>query len=84
MPKIEDLYAQLKSTLVGTRTQKIDKKLDQATKDIIQYKANSGRVGYINLVKSVIAKSTDSMGISPSSGGIFSQATSGPTVPPYR
>jgi len=78
--KIEDLYAQLKSTLVGTRTQKIDAKLDQATKDIIQYKAHSGRVGYINLVKSVIAKSTTGMKISPQSGGLFSQATSGPVA----
>ena len=80
MSKIEDLYAQLKSTLVGTRTQKVDAKLDQATKDIIQYKANSGRLGYINLVKSVISKTTGSMAISPQSGGIFAQASSGPTA----
>lgn len=80
MPKIEDLYADLKSALVGTRTQKIDAKLDQATKDIIQYKAHSGRVGYINLVKSVIANSTNGMKISPQSGGLFSQATSGPVA----
>jgi len=80
MPKIEDLYAQLKSTLVGTRTQKVDAKLDQATKDIIKYKANSGRLGYINLVKSVISKSSGSMAISPQSGGIFAQASSGPTA----
>jgi len=80
MAKIEDLYAQLKSTLVGTRTQKVDAKLDQATKDIIKYKANSGRLGYINLVKSVISKSTGSMLISPQSGGIFAQASSGPTA----
>jgi hypothetical protein len=78
--KIEDLYANLKSTLVGTRTQKIDATLDKATKDIIQYKAHSGRVGYINLVKSVIAKSTTGMKISPQSGGVFSQATSGPVA----
>ncbi|MBY9000058.1 MAG: portal protein [Candidatus Heimdallarchaeota archaeon] len=80
MPKIEDLYAQLKSTLVGTRTQKVDAKLDQATKDIIKYKANSGRVGYINLVKSVISKTSNNMTISPQSGGIFAQASSGPTA----
>jgi hypothetical protein len=80
MSKIEDLYAQLKSTLVGTRTQKVDAKLDQATKDIIQYKANSGRLGYINLVKSVISKTTGSMAISPQSGGIFAQTSSGPTA----
>jgi hypothetical protein len=80
MPKIEDLYAQLKSTLVGTRTQKVDAKLDQATKDIIKYKANSGRVGYINLVKSVISKTSNSMTISPQAGGIFAQASSGPTA----
>jgi len=78
MPKIEDLYADLKSTLVGTRTQKIDDTLDKATKDIIQYKSHSGRVGYINLVKSVIAKSTGNLKMGPQSGGIFSQASTGP------
>lgn len=78
--KLEDLYSQLKSTIVGTRTQKIDSKLDQATKDIIQYKANSGRVGYINLVKSVIAKSTSGVKISQNSGGLFSQSSSGPVA----
>jgi hypothetical protein len=80
MAKIEDLYADLKSTLVGTRTQKIDDKLDKATKDIIQYKAHSGRVGYINLVKSVIAKSTTAMKLTPQQGGIFSQASAGPAA----
>ena len=80
MAKIEDLYADLKSTLVGTRTQKIDDKLDKATKDIIQYKAHSGRVGYINLVKSIIAKSTTSTKMSPQQGGIFSQASAGPAA----
>ena len=57
--KLSDLYADLKSTIVGTKTQKIDAKLDQAVKDIISYKSNSGRAGYIELVKAVISKSTN-------------------------
>ncbi len=56
--KLTDLYGDLKSTIVGTKTQKIDIALDKAVKDIIQYKSNSGRNGYIDLVKTVIAKSS--------------------------
>ena len=35
MADLSDLYAKLKSTIVGTKTQKIDLKLDKAVKDIV-------------------------------------------------
>jgi len=81
MPKkLSDLYADLKSTIVGTRTQKIDAKLDQAVKDIVAYKSNSGRAGYIELVKAVISKSTNGLQIGAGSGGMFAQGAAGPAA----
>jgi len=74
--KLTDLYTDLKSTIVGTKTQKIDVALDKAVKDIIKYKSNSGRNGYIDLVKTVIAKSTVNMGFG--GGGLFAQGQTGP------
>jgi len=68
---VSDLFAQLKASVVGTKTQKVDKALDKAVKDIIAYKSNSGRAGYIDLVKTVLAKSTS--GMSFGSGSLFSQ-----------
>jgi len=65
----------LKTTIVRTQTSKIDAKLDQAVKDIISYKSNSGRNGYINLVKSLISKTAD-VKISGSGGGLFAQGVS--------
>ena len=56
--KLTDLFGQLKTSIVGTKTAKIDSILDKAVGDIINYKANSGRNGYIDLVKTVIAKSS--------------------------
>jgi len=76
--KLTDLYGDLKSTIVGTKTQKIDIALDKAVKDIIQYKSNSGRNGYIDLVKTVIAKSSTDMGFGGS--GLFSQGQTGPAA----
>ena len=60
--KLTDLYTQLKSTIVGTKTQKTDDELDTAVKDIISYKSHSGRNGYIDLVRTVIAKSATGVG----------------------
>jgi hypothetical protein len=71
--KIDSLFGQLKSTIIGTKTIKIDNALDKAVKDIIAYKSNSGRSGYIDLIRTVIAKSTD--GVSFGSGNLFSQGT---------
>jgi len=53
---LKDTFSKLKTTIVGTKTADIDAKLDQAVKDIVSYKSNSGRNGYIELVKSLISK----------------------------
>jgi len=76
--KLTDLYAQLKSSIVGTTTQKTDAALDKAVKDIISYKSHSGRNGYIDLVRTVIAKSTTGVGFG--GGGLYSQAQAGPAA----
>jgi len=76
--KLADLYTQLKASVVGTTTQKTDDSLDKAVKDIIAYKSHSGRNGYIDLVRTVIAKSAT--GSSFGGGGLFSQAQAGPAA----
>ena len=80
MSKINDLYNDLKSTIVGTKTQKIDDKLDKITADIVKYKSHSGRLGYIDLVRSVIAKSTVQGSVSTSSGDLFGSTQGGPAA----
>ena len=80
MSKINDLYNDLKATIVGTQTQKIDAKLDKITSDIVKYKSHSGRLGYIDLVKSVIAKTTMQGTISASSGDLFGATQGGPAA----
>ena len=74
MPELKDLkglYSKLKLSVVGTKTQKIDAKLDTIIKDINSYRSNSGRGGYIDLVKSVIGKTEMKFGGGGS--GIFNQ-----------
>lgn len=71
MPEIEDLFGKLKQTIMGTQTQKIDAKLDKMVKDISTYRQNSGKSGYLDLVKNLISK-TASIQIG-STGGLFSQ-----------
>ena len=82
MADLSDLYAKLKSTIVGTKTQKIDLKLDKAVKDIVSYKSQSGRAGYIDLVKAVISKSASGMniGMSGASSNLFAQGAAGPAA----
>ena len=53
---LRDTFSKLKTSIVGTKTSGIDAKLDSAVRDIISYKTNSGRNGYIDLVKSLISK----------------------------
>ncbi len=76
--KLTDLYTDLKSSIVGTTTQKTDASLDKAVKDIISYKSHSGRNGYIDLVRTVIAKSTTGVGFG--GGGLYSQSQAGPAA----
>jgi hypothetical protein len=80
LPEIKDMLSGLKSTIVKTQTQRIDSKLDQAVKDISSYKSNSGRNGYINMVKSLIAKTADvKVGGGGAGGGLFQQGV-GPSA----
>jgi len=57
MATVSDLFSRLKSIVVGVKSTQIDAELDKAVRDIVLYKSNSGRNGYIDLVKAVIAKS---------------------------
>lgn len=71
LKNLKDLYSKLKLSVTGTKTQKIDAKLDDIIKDINNYRSHSGRNGYIELVKSVIGKSDVKIG--GGSGSLFSQ-----------
>jgi len=53
---LKDIYDKLKTTVVGTKTSDIDTKLDNAVRDIVSFRTNIGRNGYIDLVKNLIAK----------------------------
>ena len=75
MAGIGDTLTKLKSTIVQTQTKKIDAKLDKAVKDIVSYKSNSGRNGYVNMVRHLISKTAD-VKISGTGGGLFSQGVS--------
>ena len=77
--KIDDLFTQLKSSIVGVKTQKTDNALDKAVKDIVNYKSNSGRSGYIDLVRSIISKTSTGTGFTNSSG-LYSQGSVGPAA----
>jgi len=80
MANINTLYNDLKATIVGTKTQKIDDKLDKVTADIVKYKSHSGRLGYIDLVRSVIAKTTMKGTIASSSNDLFGATQGGPAA----
>ena len=69
-------FASLKQSIIGTKTTDIDFKLDQAVTSITNFKSQSGRSGYIDLVKNLISKSTGSFNIDTSSKGLFNQSTS--------
>jgi len=71
---LKDTFQKLKLSIVGTKTTDIDARLDKAVADITSYKSNSGRNGYIDLVRSLISKSSTSFNIDPQRG-IFSQGS---------
>jgi hypothetical protein len=54
---LSNLVNDLKQTIIGTKTSKIDKKLDQTISDITIYKSNTERNSYIDLIKNLISKS---------------------------
>lgn len=71
MPPIKDIYDKLKTTIVGTRTSDVDAKLDNAVKDIVSFRTNIGRNGYIDLIRNLISKS----GAGDLSQNMFQQGT---------
>lgn len=75
LKSVKDTLQSLKSTIIKTQTSDIDARLDNAVKDIISYRANSGRNGYIELVRSLISKTAD-VKISGVGGGLFAQGIS--------
>jgi hypothetical protein len=77
MDSLRDTFDDLKLAILGTSSTKIDMKLDAAVKDISAYKSQSGRNGYINLVRSLIAK-TDIQLSGQLGTGLFSQGIAGP------
>jgi len=56
---LKDVYSNLKTAIISTTTTKIDAKLDKAVKSIASYKTQSGRNGYIELVRSLVSKTAD-------------------------
>jgi len=73
---IKDRFTQLKTSIFGVRTADIDQKLDKAVKDISLYKSQSGRNGYIDLVRSILSKGGHIDVSSLGAGGLFGQASS--------
>jgi len=71
LPPIKDIYDKLKTTIVGTRTSDVDAKLDNAVKDIVSFRTNIGRNGYIDLIRNLISKS----GAGDLSQNMFQQGT---------
>ncbi len=76
MPTIKDTFNQLKLAVVGTKTSKIDKKLDQAVQNITNYRSNSNQLSYIDLVKSIITKQVSSNSLQGLMGGLDGGQTS--------
>jgi hypothetical protein len=80
MAGLKDNFELLKRTIIGTKTTNIDAKLDQAVTDITNFKSQSGRNGYIDLVRNLISKSTGSFNIDSSSKGMFGQGSTSPAM----
>jgi len=77
MATVSDLFSRLKSIVVGVKSSQIDAELDKAVRDIVLYKSNSGRNGYIDLVKAVITKSAVTSNLS----GLYTPSgLSGPSI----
>jgi len=76
MPNVRDSLNKLKIAVVGTKTAQVDKKLDQAVKDIISYRTSSNQLSYIDLVKNIIAKQVSNSSLTGILGGIEGGQTS--------
>jgi len=80
MAGLKDNFELLKKTIIGTKTTNIDAKLDQAVTDITNFKSQSGRNGYIDLVRNLISKSTGNFNIDSSNKGMFGQGSTSPAM----
>lgn len=80
MSNLKDTFHKLKTSILGTKTVDIDTKLNQAVKDISSYRSNSGRNGYIDLVRSLITKSTGGDLSLDNAGGMFGQGATSPAT----
>ena len=76
MASIGDTLNKLRQSITQTQTKKIDQKLDKAVRDIVSYKSNSGRNGYIQMVRHLISKTADVKVSGVGGGGLFSQGVS--------
>ena len=54
-------FNDIKSILIGVKTAKIDDKLDDSIKDILSYRSNSGRAGYVDYLQTLISKSASNI-----------------------
>ena len=76
---LKSTFSKLKLAVMGTQTQKIDSRLDAVIKDINSYRSHTGRNGYIDLVKSVIAKTELNLG-GVGTGNLFASQGMGPAA----
>jgi hypothetical protein len=54
-------FDDLKASLVGVKSTDTDEDLDQSIEDILSYRSNSGRVGYVDYLQTMISKSASNM-----------------------
>jgi len=80
MPLLKDTFTKLKAAVVGTKTSAIDTKLDKAVRDITAYRSHTGRNGYIELVRTLVAKQATGLNIDTRVGGLFSQGALSPSA----
>jgi len=80
MPTLKDTFHKLKTSIVGTKTVDIDTKLNNAVNDISAFKANSGRNGYVELVRSLITKTAGGDIRLDNTGGLFGQGATSPAT----
>jgi len=78
MASLKDTFDKLKASITGAKTAKTDARLDQAVKDIVSYKSNSGRNGYVDLVKSLISKTAGGDIKLDGHSGFFGQGSTSP------
>jgi len=54
-------FDDLKSSLIGVKSSEVDSDLDKSIEDILTYRSNSGRVGYIDYLQTMISKSATNL-----------------------